>query len=182
MVGMGPGSGVGSSVIRLRCRGGPDASTCSSAAPTTRLYHQWFGSGHWANWEPLGGVLSAGPTAASWEPNRLDVFVRGTDNGLYHRWWDGSQWRGFEPHGGALTANPSAVSKSWNRIDVFVRGTDQQALAPASGADPPTAAVASGASRQAPRRASAAGNRPQQDRRGRGGSVIVATYSRSTSV
>ena len=26
----------------------------------------------------------------SWGPNRLDVFVVGTDSALYHKWWDGS--------------------------------------------------------------------------------------------
>ena len=30
--------------------------------------------------------------AASWAPNRLDIFGLGTDNGMYHKAWDGSRW------------------------------------------------------------------------------------------
>ena len=29
---------------------------------------------------------------SAWGPNRLDVFVLGTDSALYHKWWDGSAW------------------------------------------------------------------------------------------
>ncbi|KAG8418904.1 hypothetical protein J3459_011885 [Metarhizium acridum] len=31
-------------------------------------------------------------TAVSWGPNRLDLFVLGTDDAVYHKWWDGSSW------------------------------------------------------------------------------------------
>ena len=51
--------------------------------------------GGWSGWESLGGVLSASPTAASWGPGRIDVFVRGTDNALYHRWYAGAAWSGL---------------------------------------------------------------------------------------
>lgn len=78
----------------------------------------------WSNWEDLGGVLTSAPTVASWQPNRLDVFVRGTDNALYHKWWDGSRWLDWESLGGVLTSPPGAVSWGPNRIDVFARGTD----------------------------------------------------------
>lgn len=77
-----------------------------------------------AHWESLGGVLTSAPDVASWGPNRLDVFARGTDNALYHRWWDGSAWRGWESLGGVLTSDPSAVSWGNGRVDVFARGTD----------------------------------------------------------
>jgi hypothetical protein len=80
--------------------------------------------GGWSRWENLGGVLTSAPAAASWAPNRLDTFVRGTDNALYHKWWDGSRWSGWERLGGSLTSAPGAVSWGPNRIDVFVRGTD----------------------------------------------------------
>ncbi len=65
------------------------------------------------------------PTVSSWGDNRLDVFVRGTDNALWHKWWDGSSWSsGWENLGGVLTSAPGAVSWGPNRIDVFVKGTD----------------------------------------------------------
>ncbi len=40
----------------------------------------------------LGSQLApgSGPGAASWATDRLDVFVRGTDNALWHKWWDGA--------------------------------------------------------------------------------------------
>jgi hypothetical protein len=40
----------------------------------------------WNVWESLGGVLTSGPAVASWSPNRLDVFVGGTDSALWHKW------------------------------------------------------------------------------------------------
>ena len=46
----------------------------------------------WSAWEDLGGVLTSGPGVSSWAVNRLDVFVRGTDNALWHKWWNGSNW------------------------------------------------------------------------------------------
>ena len=78
----------------------------------------------WSHWEGLGGVLTSDPDVSSWGPNRLDVFVRGTDNAMWHKWWDGSAWRGWESLGGTQTSGPGAVSWGPNRIDCFVRGTD----------------------------------------------------------
>jgi hypothetical protein len=61
--------------------------------------------------------------------NRIDVFVRGTDNALWHKWWDGTSWgqpktERWESLGGVLTSGPGASSWAANRLDVFVRGTD----------------------------------------------------------
>jgi fibronectin type 3 domain-containing protein len=75
---------------------------------------------------PLGGVLTSGPSAASWASNQTYVFVRGTDNGLWYKTWNGSSWGNWTPLGGVLTSDPSVVSWGANRIDVFVRGTDNQ--------------------------------------------------------
>jgi hypothetical protein len=74
----------------------------------------------------LGGQLLGGPDATSWAPGRVDVFVRGTDNGLWHKWGDGNVWSGWEGQGGGLTSDPTAASWGPNRIDVFGRGTDNQ--------------------------------------------------------
>ena len=78
----------------------------------------------WSDWENLGGVLTSGPSAASWSANRLDVFVRGLDNAMWHKWWNGSSWSDWENLGGALSSDPDCVSWSVNRIDCFVRGLD----------------------------------------------------------
>ena len=78
----------------------------------------------WSRWGSLGGTATSAPAVASWTDERLDVFVRGTDNALYHKWFDGDIWRGWEGLGGTLTSAPAAVSWGPNRIDVFVVGTD----------------------------------------------------------
>jgi hypothetical protein len=68
--------------------------------------------------------LTSAPSVSSWGDNRLDVFVKGTDNALWHKWWDGASWSDWESLGGVLTSAPGAVSWDFNRIDVFVKGTD----------------------------------------------------------
>ncbi len=78
----------------------------------------------WGGFESLGGILTSPPSAVAWGPNRLDVFVRGTNNAMYHRWWDGSAWGGFESLAGNITSPPTAVSWGPNRLDVFALGDD----------------------------------------------------------
>jgi hypothetical protein len=54
----------------------------------------------------MGGKIIGQPKVVAWGPNRLDVFVIGTDSALYHKWWDGSRWHpsvtGWEPMGGII--------------------------------------------------------------------------------
>lgn len=78
----------------------------------------------WSGWEDLGGIITAGPAAASWQLNRLDCFVKGTDNAMWHKWWAGAGWSGWESLGGVIDNAPAAVSWNPNRIDCFVRGMD----------------------------------------------------------
>ena len=33
-----------------------------------------------------------GPSSASWNSKRIDVFVRGTDKALWHKWFDRDFW------------------------------------------------------------------------------------------
>jgi len=54
----------------------------------------------WSGWEDLGGILSSGIGVSSWAANRLDCFVRGTDNAMWHKWWNGAAWSGWESLGG----------------------------------------------------------------------------------
>ena len=64
----------------------------------------------------------------SWDANRLDVFVLGSNRALYHKWWNGSAWgpsvTGYERLGGVCVGQAEAVSWGANRLDVFVIGTD----------------------------------------------------------
>ena len=55
-------------------------------------------------------VQPSGLAVSSWAPNRLDTFVRGTDDALWHKWWDGASWSGWESLGGVLTSEPAGVS------------------------------------------------------------------------
>ena len=56
----------------------------------------------------MGGVCVGEVEAVSWGPNRLDLFVTGTDSALYHKWWNGSSWgpslTGYERMGGVISA------------------------------------------------------------------------------
>jgi hypothetical protein len=94
------------------------------------VQHWWYERGLWGGPETLAGehglLASAGPSVASWGPNRLDVFaVRNPDGWfgprtLQHWWWDGSQWSGPESRGGRLwDVSPCAVSRSAGRLDVL---------------------------------------------------------------
>ena len=84
-----------------------------------------YGTGtQWHGWEDLGGVIVGAPTVASWSANRLDCFVRGTNNRMYHKWWNGSSWSGWENLGGVIVGSPAAVSWGPNRIDCFAPGTN----------------------------------------------------------
>src|SRR5439155_27283200 len=73
-----------------------------------------------------GANYGAGqPTVVSWRSNRMDAFVRGTDNALWTKSWNGSAWSGYTQLGSQpFAGQPTAVSWGSNRIDLFVRGTD----------------------------------------------------------
>lgn len=75
-------------------------------------------------WHSLGGYILSGPQATSSSFNRLDLFVRGSDNGLWHRSFNGSTWTNWEPLGGVMASDPAAVNSGNGQIDVFTRGTD----------------------------------------------------------
>ncbi len=46
----------------------------------------WDGSS-WSNWNSLRGPSAAStPSAASWGPDRIDMFVGGADRALWHNW------------------------------------------------------------------------------------------------
>jgi len=84
----------------------------------------------WTTWGNIGapsvGVAAgSAPAVASWSAERLDVFVRGGDNGLWHTGWTGTHWGNWvsiDPT--AIASSPVAVSWGPNRIDVVAYGTD----------------------------------------------------------
>ncbi|KAJ6499817.1 hypothetical protein DFH09DRAFT_1289897 [Mycena vulgaris] len=74
----------------------------------------------------MGGKWMEKPSVVAWGPNRLDVFVVGSeDRGLYQKFWDGETWNnGFVNLGGQHRTSPSVVSWGLDRIDIFTEGMD----------------------------------------------------------
>ncbi|MFP2923607.1 hypothetical protein ACLESO_00015 [Pyxidicoccus sp. 3LG] len=79
-------------------------------------------------WDSMGGNHASGPAVAARGANRLDVFVRGTDNQLWQAYWNEAGWNLWFPLGGTLTSDPAAVSRDSSRIDVFARGADNSIM------------------------------------------------------
>ena len=57
---------------------------------------------------------------------RLEVFVKGADNGLWHIWQvaPNNGWSGWSSLGGAMTQGPIVGRNGDGRLEVFVKGTD----------------------------------------------------------
>jgi hypothetical protein len=91
-------------------------------------------NGAWRGWWPVAGgraVPGSRVHAVSRDPNKLDVFVVGTDGGVWTAAWDqnvaNGAWRGWWPIG-SLASQPggfvTAVSRDPNKLDVFVVAGD----------------------------------------------------------
>ena len=108
-----------------------------------QIYQRFWNDVAWnRSWIPLGAPavnisVVGDPTAVWGRPtavNRLDLFVRGSDDKLWQDNWNGSSWSGWaRPVGlnGALASSPDATlfdrggtPASQSNIAVFVRGTD----------------------------------------------------------
>ncbi len=100
----------------------------------TAAWDQNVASGKWRGWwRILNGVAApgSGVISVSRDPNKLDVFVIGTDGGIYTAAWDqnvdNGKWRGWWRILNGVAAPGSgitAVSRDQNKLDVFVIGTD----------------------------------------------------------
>jgi len=87
----------------------------------------------WSGWWPIQqGAVSAGAavTVVSRDPNKLDIFVAGTDGVIYTAAWDvavAGGWRGWWPILSGRTrpgGTVSAVARDPNKLDIFMAGTD----------------------------------------------------------
>jgi hypothetical protein len=81
--------------------------------------HWAYQEGQWVT-ENLGGSAASAPAIASGSPNRLTVFVRGTDGELEQQTWDPiGRWSGWSKVPGVSVASgPTAVAWNPNRLDV----------------------------------------------------------------
>lgn len=69
-------------------------------------------------------AATSAPAVACRSSNRVDVFVRGTDNTLWVRPYFGGSWKPWQSLGGALTSGLGANASGPGHLMVFVRGTD----------------------------------------------------------
>ena len=115
-----------------RWRGARTGSTSSCSAPIRRCTTSGGTARTGARRSPTTSIRAASarrpPEVVAWGPNRLDVFVLGTDHALYHKWWDGANWgpslTGWEYLGGICASAPKVVAWGPNRLDIFVLGMD----------------------------------------------------------
>ncbi len=69
------------------------------------------------------------PSAVSWGSLRMDLFIRGGDNGIWHRYtsddinWPGN-WENLGSAGGGFTGEPATATWMPGRLDVFAIGYD----------------------------------------------------------
>ena len=76
----------------------------------------------------LGGALTSDPSVGINGDGRLEIFVRGTDNGLHHIWQtapSSSTWSPWSPLGGNLASSRAAPATNANgQLSVVVRWFD----------------------------------------------------------
>jgi hypothetical protein len=100
----------------------------------TAAWDQDVAQGAWRGWWPVAGgraIPGARVHVVSRDPNKLDLFVIGTDGGVYTAAWDqnvtNGMWRGWWRIGelvSQLGGFVTAVSRDPNKLDVFAVGTD----------------------------------------------------------
>jgi len=76
----------------------------------------------------MGGVGVGRGTVTTWNADRMDYFVRGTDNDMWHLIFTDNAWTptGWENLGGTIISSPSCTAWSDHRHDCFAVGSDNQ--------------------------------------------------------
>jgi hypothetical protein len=72
-------------------------------------------------------VLTSDPSVVANADGRLEVFVRGTDNGVWHNWQtapSSATWSGFSGRGGSMTSGPVAARNASGRVSFVIRGAN----------------------------------------------------------
>ncbi|MTD13514.1 hypothetical protein GIS00_06095 [Nakamurella sp. YIM 132087] len=72
----------------------------------------------------LGAQVIYGPSATSWDNQRIDLFAIAGDRSVLHRWRIGSTWSAWENLGFKAYSAPAAMSTGDRRLNVFARGAD----------------------------------------------------------
>jgi len=98
----------------------------------SHTWQSWLSGGGWicctALGSPQNAPLASNVTSVSWDSNKVDLFVRGSDNGLWTRGWDGTNgWNpGWSPLGGQFLSGFGAASWGAGHLAVFGVGPDSQ--------------------------------------------------------
>lgn len=97
----------------------------NTSKTTHKYWHPGTGwlPGPLAQWEDIGGPLTAPPTVVAWGSYHLDLFGRGTEGHLRHFWWGPENgWEptdGWEDMHGVLASVPMAFAWGRDRLGVF---------------------------------------------------------------
>ncbi|HEX8632012.1 MAG TPA: trypsin-like serine protease [Catenuloplanes sp.] len=101
----------------------PDRRDLFARSRNNTLVQKTYVNGKWSDWQDLGGWITSAPAVASFEPGRMDVFVRaGSNNSLFHRFFANGSWSVWSDLGGELTSAPAVASWGPGRLDIVARG------------------------------------------------------------
>jgi hypothetical protein len=93
-----------------------------------KLHHKFFESATgWSPWESLDGALASDPTAISWGPDRIDVFIRTADSPhqIAQKTFETSKgWSDWKLLGGEPLGSPAICSPAPGRLHLFMRRVD----------------------------------------------------------
>jgi alkylated DNA nucleotide flippase Atl1 len=102
----------------------------------TAAWDQNVDQGKWRGWWRIvngQGETASSIAAVARDPDKLDVFIRGKNNGIYTAAWDQhvdqGAWRGWwriVNGQGEASSDIAAVSRDPNKLDVFIRGKSGQ--------------------------------------------------------
>ncbi len=106
---------------------GSDLYLFARASDGKVKYNRRTSTGTWAGWITLDGVATSEPAVAVNNDGRVQVFVRGTDNGLWTRRQvtaGSTSWEAWTSLGGSVSSAPAVAVNTNGRVQVFVRWTD----------------------------------------------------------
>ena len=120
-------SGIGGRIV-----GAPSAALAQTTLAVgargtdSALWLRINSNGTWGGWQSLDGLLSAAPAVVVGADGRIDVFVRGIDDGIWTRALPaGGSWSPWTSLGGRLASGPAGVNIGAGRLDVYAVGTDR---------------------------------------------------------
>jgi hypothetical protein len=133
---LGGNLGSAPAVVGFSTLGSIDVFVRDNAGQVVQRY--WL-DGTWHDWGNAGGTSVGAPAATFAHPDRLDIYVRGTDNGLYyheHR-TAGTAWSAVDAST-PLSSAPAATSDAPGHELIFARiGNDLAVKAATIPADGP---------------------------------------------